>query len=163
MRLPHHLGVLAAATLFLSSAQAATQVTVHAIANTLQTKGAAATITQYFNCDGGSGYPFVAGGNPHAVSIAAKILADADRCVTQKLQSSLRLALIYNPAAVLPFVGSGPRLSTADICTPSGLPADAPKSDDATTAQEMKTSLSVVHSPALASKKDACLHVIAGS
>lgn len=166
MRTSLQLSVLAAALLLAgaqASAQASTQVTANEIASTLQTKGAAATIGQYFNCENGSGYAFVSGGNPAVVSVAAKILPQADACVAGKLQSSLRLALIYNPAVVLPLVNSAPQLSAADICKPADLPADAPTSPDATTAQEMKGSLGVVSSPALAAKKQACLRVISGS
>ncbi len=169
MRSSLQLGVLAAA-LLLAGAQAPAhatvqnaQTTAHEIANTLQVKGAAATIGQYFNCENGSGYAFVSGGDPAAVSVAARILPQADACVAGKLQSSLRLALIYNPAVVLPFVNSAPQLSAAEICKPVDLPADAPTSHVATTAQEMEGSLGVVSSPALAAKKQACLRVISGS
>jgi hypothetical protein len=163
MKLPLYLAALAAATLFVSSAQAASDVTVSQITQTLQSKGAAATISEYFGCSKGAGYPFVSGGNPHAVAIASKILSSADQCVTAKLQSSLRLALIYNPIAVLPLVDSAAGLSAADICTPSGLPKDAPISNIATTAEEMKTSLSVVHGNKLAAQKQACLSAIGGA
>ena len=163
MRVSLQLGALAAAATLLTAVPAFAQTTVDAIANTLQTKGTTATLAQYFQCSDGEGYAFVEGGNPHAVAIAAKILPHADSCVTKKLQSSFRLALIYNPASVLPFVNSSPLLSAAEVCTPSGLPANAPKSDDATTAQEMKGSLSVVHNPALLAEKQACLRVIGGS
>lgn len=169
MRTSLQLGVLAAA-LLLAGAQASAHATAHnaqttayEIANTLQTKGVTATIGQYFNCENGSGYAFVSGGDPAAVSVAARILPQADACVAGKLQASLRLALIYNPAVVLPFINSASALSAAEICKPADLPADAPVSPDATTAQEMKGSLGVVSSPALAAKKRACLRVISGS
>ena len=163
MRVSLHLGALAAAAMLFTGAQAFAQPTEDAIANTLQTRGAAATLSQYFQCSNGAGYQFVEGGNPHAVAMAAKILPEAGRCAEAKLQSALRLALIYNPAVVLPFVNSGPLLSAADICKPSGLPDDAPSAPDKSVAQEMKGSLGTVTSAKLAAQKQACLQVIAGS
>ncbi|MBV8977882.1 MAG: hypothetical protein JO261_04495 [Alphaproteobacteria bacterium] len=113
-------------------------------------------IERYFDCQHGSGYRLVDSGDPSSVKLAATLLAHADACVTESLQTALGTAMARRPAVVLPYVNTNERLQAARICLPFISDEDSPARRQAVVARTRRALLRV-HSRTLARQRAACL------
>ena len=87
----------------------------------MQNKGSQPTRERYFSCwesKNAQGYKLIEHGDEESLSLAARLLSDADACYALGLQSSIAMAAIKNPSGVLKLVGTGPKLGAAYVCIP---------------------------------------------
>ncbi|MCI3132749.1 hypothetical protein [Phenylobacterium aquaticum] len=152
--------ILAAA---LASAAASAQAgapKLSALQAELAAKGPAYLTSHEFNCDNGTGYKVVAGGDPAAVALGVQLIkSSASACASEGLIQSLAKAMQKNPSAVLPYVDTGDQLTHDLICLPLGI--EEPVAVTKANIAKSTKAISAVSDPKLATQKAACLASIA--
>ncbi len=131
------------------------------IQDSLGTRGARATIRQFFDCGQASpvGYNVIETGDPPAMQLAATLLMYSDGCVSESLHSAIATALQRQPEAVLRFFAAHTLEPSSNNCIPMMI--EQPRAQVEATLERTEESLETVTKPSLQSAKAACMRRVA--